>query len=157
MMTHIHIRPTRSGDWAQLEGLVAGICQHHGDTHKLTRAQFDALATKPNAPMIVLVAETLEGVLAGYVAGFAIFSFQEGAVKFEVQNLFVREEFRGHKIGELLMTHIMQMARDKHKATLFRLSAHTTNDNAINFYRHIGFIENETFNKITFFYKETGT
>jgi hypothetical protein len=73
MMTNIRIRPARSGDWAQLEILVAGICQFHGDTHGLTRSQFDNFAIGDHAPVTVLVAESEDGILAGFVAGFAIY------------------------------------------------------------------------------------
>lgn len=138
-MTNIRIRPARSGDWSQLEKLVAGICQHHGDQHGLTRAQFDAFATGDNAPVTVLVAETEDAQLAGFVAGFAIYDFHMGQVKFEIHNLFVDEAFRRQRIGEVLMINIMQAARKKHEAVRFGLGALDWNKEALEFYKQLGF------------------
>lgn len=140
MMTNIRIRPARSGDWSQLEMLVAGICSFHGDKHGLTRSQFDDLATRENAPVNVLVAETEEGALVGFVAGFAIYSFQEGRTNFEIQNLFVAENFRRQRIGEVLMINIMQLARRLHgTGVIFRLGALNWNEAALEFYKQLGF------------------
>jgi ribosomal protein S18 acetylase RimI-like enzyme len=143
MMTNIRIRPARSGDWAQLETLVAGICRYHGDTHALTRAQFDDFATRENAPVTVLVAETEEGVLAGFVAGFPIYSFQAGKAIFEIQNIYVAEEFRRQRIGEVLMIHIMQSARRRLGAASFKLGALNWNEAALEFYKQLGFVPNQ--------------
>ena len=139
MMTPIRIRPVRSGDWSQFESLVAGICTFHGDKHGLTRSQFDDFATRANAPVTVLVAETEEGALVGFVAGFAIYSFQEGRTNFEIQNLFVAENFRRQRIGEVLMINIMQFARGLHGPVIFRLGALNWNESALQFYKQLGF------------------
>jgi GNAT superfamily N-acetyltransferase len=141
-MTAIRVRPARSGDWAQFEGLVAGICLFHGDQPGLTRARFDALACGENAPILTLVAETEDGILAGFVAGFPVFEFQQGKAGFQVQNLFVAEAFRRERIGEVLMLSIMQQARRLCKAEVFKLGAEDWNEGAINFYKQLGFAEN---------------
>ena len=140
MMTNIRIRPARSGDWSQLETLVAGISSFHGDKHGLTRSQFDNFAIGEHAPVTVLVAETEEGLLAGFVAGFAIYSFQEGRTNFEIQNLFVAENFRRQRIGEVLMMNIMQSARRRHGPLTFRLGALKWNETALKFYEQMGFV-----------------
>lgn len=142
MATPIKIRPVRSGDWAKLETLVSGICRFHGDTHKLTREQFDNLAIGENAPMTVLVAETEHGILAGFVAGYAIYAFESGKTAFEIQNLFVAEEFRRQRIGEILMISIMQSARHKLGEVGFRLGSLDWNKAAIEFYKQMGFEPN---------------
>ena len=142
MMTNIRIRPVRSGDWLKLEILVAEICKFHGDKHGLTRAQFDDFATRDNAPITVLVAETEQGVFAGFVAGFPIYSFQAGKTMFEIQNLYVAEEFRRQRIGEVLMINIMQSARRKCGKVGFKLGALNWNEGALEFYKQLGFIPN---------------
>ena len=145
MMSHIKtkikIRPVRSGDWAQFEMLVAGICGFHGDTHGLTRAQFDSYAIGENAPVTVMVAETEDGILAGFVAGFPVYHFHEGKTIFEIQNLFVAEPFRRQRIGEVLMIYIMQSARRKDNAASFKLGALNWNETALEFYKQLGFKE----------------
>ncbi len=141
MTIPINIRAVRSGDWAKFETLVAGICRAHNDTHGLTRASFDAFAVGPGAPMIVLVAETEQGILAGYVAGHPVYSFQEGLTIFEIQNLYVVPEFRRNRIGEVLMIRIIQDAGRKHGATRFKLGARSWNREAIEFYKQLGFSE----------------
>ena len=112
-MLAIRIRAARSGDWARLETLIAGICRYHGDTIGLKRPQFDALVCADNAPMIVLVAETAEGIFAGYVAGYAMYEFQSGQTNFNIQNLYVAEEFRRQRVGETLLVAIVREARQR--------------------------------------------
>jgi ribosomal protein S18 acetylase RimI-like enzyme len=146
-MTAIKIRPVRSGDWAQFEGLVAGICLFHGDQPGLTRARFDMLACGEKAPILTLVAETEEGILAGFVAGFPVFEFQQGKTGFQVQNLFVAENFRRERIGEVLMLSIMQQARRKFGVETVKLGAQDWNEGAINFYKQLGFAENNNAKK----------
>ncbi len=141
MMTNIRIRPVRSGDWSQFETLVAGICQFHGDQHGLTRAQFDSFAIGENAPVTVLVAETEDGILAGFVAGFPVYNFHDGRTIFDIQNLFVAEPFRRQRIGEVLMMSIMQIARRKVEAAAFRLGTLNWNATALEFYKQLGFAE----------------
>lgn len=155
MMTNIRIRPVRSGDWAQFETLVAGICSFHGDKHGLTRTQFDDFATREHAPVTVMVAETEEKVLVGFVAGFAIYSFQEGRTNFEIQNLFVAEEFRRQRIGEVLMMTIMQSARRRHGDVIFRLGALNWNAAALEFYKQFGFAPNLKASDTTILIKKT--
>lgn len=132
-MVAIRIRPVRSGDWSQFEKLVAGICAFHGDSHQLTRLQFDELAARENAPVTVLVAETEDGDLAGFAAGFAIYNFHDGQTLFEIQNLFVAEHYRRQRIGESLMVALMQFARHHHRAAGFKIGALKWNDAAIAF------------------------
>jgi len=142
MMTNIRIRSARSGDWAQFETLVAGICQYHGDTHGLTRTVFDDFATREDAPVTVMVAETENNLLVGFVAGFAVYDFHMGKIKFEIQNLFVHENFRRQRIGEVLMINLMQEARRKHGAVRFGLGAFNWNESALEFYKQLGFEPN---------------
>lgn len=139
MMTNIRIRPARSGDWSQFETLVAGICNFHGDQHGLTRAQFDDFATRDNAPVTVMVAETEDNLLVGFAAGFAMYDFHMGKIKFEIHNLFVHESFRRQRIGEVLMINIMQFAKRKHAANSFGLGALNWNEGALEFYKQLGF------------------
>lgn len=142
-MTNIRIRPARSGDWSQFENLVAGICSFHGDQHGLTRAQFDIYAIGDNAPVTVMVAETEDGILAGFVAGFPVYHFHAGKTIFEIQNIFVAEEFRRQRIGEVLMISIMQAARRKDNAAAFKLGALNWNETALEFYKQLGFTERQ--------------
>lgn len=141
MTIPIKIRPVRSGDWPEFETLVAGICGYHGDTHALTRRQFDALAVGDNAPMSVLVAETVEGILAGYVAGQPSFRLEQGQIRFKIENLYVAPEFRRQRIGEVLMIRIIRLAKERHGATHFMLGAQSWNTDAIRFYQQLGFAE----------------
>ncbi|MFA7277256.1 MAG: N-acetyltransferase [Pseudobdellovibrionaceae bacterium] len=154
-MVAIRIRPVRSGDWSQFEKLVAGICAFHGDSHQLTRLQFDELAARENAPVTVLVAETEDGDLAGFAAGFAIYNFHDGQTLFEIQNLFVAEHYRRQRIGESLMVALMQFARHHHRAAGFKIGALKWNDAAIAFYRQMGFGVNPRAHETTRLFKKT--
>ncbi len=148
-MLNIRIRNARSGDWAQLELLIAGLCQAHGDKHGITRKSFDDMVCSENAPVTLLVAETQEGVLAGYVCGFAIYEFHSGITKFRIQNLFVAEEFRRNRIGEALLLTIQNEAKDKHNAQGFGIYAENWNTAALNLYKQLGFKESDSQRKST--------
>jgi|GEM_PF-998989 len=139
MTTPMRIRSVRSGDWTQFEILVAGICGYHGDKHGLTRPQFDNFATRENAPVIVLVAETENGILAGFVAGYPVYSFQAGKTSFDIQNLYIADDFRRQRIGEVLMMGIMQAAQRKYGEVTFQLGALPWNEPALEFYKQMGF------------------
>lgn len=141
MVIPIKVRLVRSDDWSQFETLVAGICAFHGDKHGLNRAQFDHFAIGENAPVLVMVAETEDRILAGFVAGFPIYSFQSGQTIFDIQNLFVTERFRRQRIGEVLMISLMQSARHRFGATSFKLGALNWNKAALEFYKQLGFSE----------------
>lgn len=141
MTVAIKIRPVRSGDWTRFEQLVAGICQYHGDTHGLTRTVFDTMAIGNAAPVITLVAETDDGQLVGFAAGFPVYNFHMGVIGFEIHNLFVAEAFRRQRIGEVLMISIIQAAKQKHNATRFKIGAQSWNAGAIEFYKQLGFNE----------------
>ena len=142
MTTPIRIRPVISSDWAQFETLIAGICRYHGDNHGLTRATFDQMAVGDSAPVLALVAETEDGILAGFAAGYPVFHFQKGERCFEIQNLYVAEAFRRQRIGEVLMLTLMQHARRRCAATTFKIGALNWNKEALAFYKQLGFNEN---------------
>lgn len=142
MTISLRVRPVRSDDWAQLETLVAGICRFHGDEYGLTKSQFDGLAIGESAPVTVLVAEEESGLLVGFVAGFALYSFPQGETAFEIQNLYVAEDFRRQRIGEVLMLSIMQTARRRLGPVSFRLGALNWNEAALEFYKQLGFAPN---------------
>ncbi|HNQ91683.1 MAG TPA: N-acetyltransferase [Alphaproteobacteria bacterium] len=154
-MLAVRIRAARSGDWAKLKTLVAGICRAHGDAHALTRKDFDRMVCMDNAPVTVMVAETAEGVLAGYVAGFVMYEFHMGQTNFYIQNLFVAEEFRRQRVGEILMLAIMKEAREKFTANAIRIGAEEDNANALSLYRQLGFLENEQGKKTVRLIRET--
>lgn len=143
MVTPIRIRSAQGDDWPQLECLVAGICRYHGDTSALTRDTFFDFALRDNAPMIVLVAETEDGILAGFAAGFPRFDFPQGQTLFEIHNLFVLDSFRRQRIGEVLMIGTMQAARQKFGNVRFGLGALRWNATALEFYKQLGFTPND--------------
>ncbi|OIN86873.1 MAG: hypothetical protein AUJ12_04490 [Alphaproteobacteria bacterium CG1_02_46_17] len=142
-MLTIKIRTARSGDWSQLEPLIAGLCQVHGDKHGITRKQFDDMVCRSNAPVILLVAETPEGILTGYVCGFMMYEFHSGKNRFRIQNLFVAEPFRRNRIGEALLLSIQREAREKLHAQGFGIGVENWNDAVLTLYKQMGFSENE--------------
>lgn len=142
-MLSIRIRAARSGDWSQLEPLIAGLCKAHGDQHGITRKQFDNMVCRDNAPVLLLVAETPEGILTGYVCGFAMYEFHSGRTKFRIQNIFVAEPFRRNRIGEALLLSIQREAREKLDAVAFGIGVENWNSAALSLYKQLGFVEND--------------
>jgi ribosomal-protein-alanine N-acetyltransferase len=56
----------------------------------------------------------------------------------EVLNLFVSEQFRGHKIGTLLMNEVIKACKDK-EIEMLTLEVRISNQYAISMYENLGF------------------
>lgn len=70
------------------------------------------------------------------LAGYCIMSV--GAAEAHVLNLCISEDFRRQGLGERLLTHMLEIARQKHVGTVF-LEVRPSNEPAINLYEKLGF------------------
>lgn len=86
---------------------------------------------------IVLVAE-VDGEVVGYMLSFiADYSYRLPATIAEIENTFIREEFRGKRIGKKLAEETKRIAKEK-GAKRLKVIATLKNTRGIEFYHSIG-------------------
>lgn len=85
--------------------------------------------------------------IIGYIVSFIdTYKYRDGKINpiCEVENMFVKQEYRKKGIGKLLINAVKNAARKK-KVKLLRVGAIAQNINAINFYRSQGFHDSNLF------------
>ena len=76
------------------------------------------------------------GQPAGYAVFFVSYSTWTGSGLF-LEDLFVREPFRGHGVGKALLSQVAEIAREEGYHTI-RLDVLDWNESAIKFYKSLG-------------------
>ena len=89
---------------------------------------------RPGAEVLMA---TSEGEPAGVAVYFPIFSTFLGRPGCYLEDLYVRERFRGRGLGEALLRHVARIAKDRGCAR-FEWLALDWNESAIGFYRKLG-------------------
>ncbi|OGM31142.1 hypothetical protein A2803_01555 [Candidatus Woesebacteria bacterium RIFCSPHIGHO2_01_FULL_44_21] len=93
--------------------------------------------SKPDC--ICLVAE-VDNQVVGYLAGALMETDNWRPVKrTELENMFVKEKFRGKGVGKKLVEEFLKWSEGK-KVKKVMVSAYTTNEKAIKFYKREGLI-----------------
>ena len=88
----------------------------------------------------LLVAEAEEDRIVGYALGFDHYTFYAHGRVARVEEIFVAEEFRRHKIGEILMQEIEAWAKQR-EARLIALATRR----AASFYKAPGYEESASY------------
>ena len=89
----------------------------------------------PDPKFRAILAEQ-EGQPAGYAVFFPFYSTWTGSGLF-LEDLYVREPFRGHGAGKALLGHVAEIAR-KEGYSRIRLDVLDWNESAIQFYKSLG-------------------
>ena len=89
----------------------------------------------PNPQFRAILAEQ-DGQPVGYALFFTSYSTWSGCGLF-LEDLFVREPFRGHGVGKTLLRHVAEIARREGYHSI-RLDVLDWNESAINFYKSLG-------------------
>jgi GNAT superfamily N-acetyltransferase len=85
----------------------------------------------------IKVARDAEGRIVGMVSAQLVISTAEGAPSAWVEDMVVREDWRGQGIGRALLEHLMDWARSK-GATRAQLLVDLDNEPALGYYQHLG-------------------
>ena len=131
------IRSARQQDVEQLVGLLHTLFtieeDFSADTGKQRRGLELLLADTRSQ---VLVAEADDQVV-GLCTGQVVISTAEGGPAILVEDMVVAEGYRGQGIGRLLLSGLIDWARDL-GATRMQLLADRNNQPALDYYRHLG-------------------
>lgn len=103
---------------------------------KVSAADLVAQMESANCPFECFIAE-VDGVAAGFALYCFTYSTWEGSETLYLEDLYVRPQFRGEKVGLALMRSLAARAQQRGCAR-FEWSVLDWNDLAINFYNRIG-------------------
>lgn len=132
-----HIRPARPDEAAELARMANALNLFEGKAPDLFSAEIishDAFG--PHAAFSALVAE-IEGRLAGYTFHFPFYNTDLAARGVWLSDLYVEPHARGYGVGRALIAAVAAHAVKTGAASVW-WSVRANNDNARQFYRHIG-------------------
>src|SRR5882724_8302447 len=132
----LSIRPAHASDVPMLKTLIHEFAQFERLPVAATEASLlrDGFGERPK--FRVLIAEW-DGQAAGYAFFFDYYSTFEGRAGIFLEDLYVRESFRGRKIGNALLARVAAIAREENCFGV-RWQVLNWNTPAIEFYRRLG-------------------
>jgi GNAT superfamily N-acetyltransferase len=130
------IRPANINDVPVLNTLIHEFAEFEHLPVAVTEAKLlrDGFCERPK--FRVLVAEW-DGQLAGYAFFFDYYSTFDGRAGLFLEDLYVRDQYRGKGIGKTLLAHVAVVAREEHRFGV-RWQVLDWNTSAIEFYRKMG-------------------
>jgi GNAT superfamily N-acetyltransferase len=107
------IRSARAADAVLLRTMIRELAEFERELDLVTIEVSDLLRDGfgPNPKFRALIAEW-DGLPAGYALFFGYYSTWEGPQLY-LEDLFVREQFRGKRIGKALLAAVARIARDE--------------------------------------------
>lgn len=145
-MTDLRMIRTRQAtelDAVPVVMMAHALAHYHGDMAKLKLNSFlnDACGDDPRCH--VFVVEDRTGTIAGFAACYFTYEFHHGIRGLEIQNFFIRDEFRGQNLGRKLLKDVVAFALERRCARV-SLGAESSNQGAILFYTRMGFEKGKT-------------
>ncbi|MDZ4657959.1 MAG: GNAT family N-acetyltransferase [Bythopirellula sp.] len=134
----IHIRPATSADAELVFGLICKLAVYEKLRHEVVATVETICETifGPDSCTEVLIAEW-NGEPAGFAIFFATYSTFLGRQGIYLEDIYVREELRGHGIGKRLLAEVARVAVDRQCGRL-EWSVLDWNKPAIDFYESLG-------------------
>ncbi len=136
-------RPAMEFDALPVVMMAHALAAHHGDEARLRLHSFMRDACGENPRCHVFVVEDAQHQIAGFAAGHFTYEFHHGIAGFEIQNFFIRPEFRGTGLGQCLARDVVKFAIMR-GCTLVTVSAQLANRQAVDFYLKLGFAKGTT-------------
>src|SRR5215469_6945349 len=134
----LNIHSISRNEVATMLSLIRALAAYEKKPHKVvaTEADLERDLFGPNPKFRALIAEW-DGKPAGYASFFYFYSTYEGRAALFLEDLFVRDEFRGHGIGKALLATVAKQAIDEGCFGL-RWEVLDWNRPAIEFYEKLG-------------------
>ena len=133
----LSIRAATIADVPLLRNLIRELAEYERQSQEvlITEEQLRRDGFGPCPIFRAIVAEQ-DGQPAGFAVFFTSFSTWTGSGLF-LEDLFVRETFRGHGVGKALVCRVAEIARKEGHHTI-RLDVLHWNESAIKFYKSLG-------------------
>jgi GNAT superfamily N-acetyltransferase len=123
-----------------LDGDAISVARQAGATRSMTtmRAAYDAIERDPNNELWIATAaggEVIACLQLTFIPGLS----RNGMRRAQVEAVRVRVDLRGQRIGERLMRHVIERAREQ-GCGLMQLTSDSRREDAHRFYRRLGFV-----------------
>ncbi len=134
----INIRKATAKDIDALYDLIIGIAKYHNQEQYVQTNKAELLTSGfgDDPKFEVLLAE-FDSQIAGYLSYTWNYSIWNGAENMNLDDLFVKSDFRGKKVGQILME-AAKAESLKRSVTYIRWEVETDNTKAIAFYEKLG-------------------
>jgi GNAT superfamily N-acetyltransferase len=134
----LSIRPATMNDASLLRSLICELAEYEQERDHVVKTEADLVRDGfgPEPKFRALVAEW-DGQTAGYALFFGCYSTWEGRPGIFLEDLFVRQEFRGRGIGKALLATVARIAR-RENCYGMRWEVLDWNQPAIDFYKRLG-------------------
>jgi GNAT superfamily N-acetyltransferase len=134
----LDIHPITREEMPTLLSLIRSLATYEKKPHKVVATEADLLRDLfgPQAKFRALIAKW-NNKPAGYASFFYFYSTYEGRAALFLEDLFVLDEFRGHRIGKSLLAAVAKQALDEGCFGL-RWEVLDWNRPAIEFYEKLG-------------------
>lgn len=138
-MTDVRIRPAVDGDEHEIVAMVRELAEYEraADLAIGTPEQFREALFGDHPAVFANIAETSTGEIAGFALWFRNFSTWQGKHGVYLEDLYVRPEFRGLGIGQLLMAELAAVC-EAEGYPRFEWWVLDWNESARNVYNHLG-------------------
>lgn len=134
----IKTRNATKHDIDTLFDLILGIAKFHNQEAYVLTSKQEMLNSGFNGePKFGVIIAEFNGQVAGYLSYTWNYSIWNGCEYMNLDDLFVREEFRGKKVGLQLMQHAKNVCNEKN-INLIRWEVEKGNVKAIEFYNRLG-------------------
>lgn len=137
MIQGLQIRPAEAKDADAIFLFIEELEEVRFDNSLFIKCYTENLSGKNN---IYLVAETEDKVIAGYISCHGQVLLHHLAMVFEIQELFVKEDYRGQKVGHQLLGAIEDALRERGDY-LLEVTANGRRADTHLFYKNNGFIQ----------------
>ena len=132
----LSIRPANAGDVPMLNTLIHEFADFERLPVTATEAALSRDGFSQSPKFRVLVAEW-QGQLAGYALFFDCYSSFEGRAGLFLEDIYVRDQYRGKGIGKALLARVASIAKEQ-KCFGVRWQVLDWNTPAIEFYKSLG-------------------
>ena len=139
-MTVISIRQGHKADAENIANMLIQLAKELGDGDVFsTDGDIIERFGFGDKPMFETAIAEIDHVAIGMVLYFPHFSTTKGKPGVYVQDLWIRGDMRGKKVGQKLLTYVAERAEKSWDAGYIKLSVHTDNPRAKQFYLRLGF------------------
>lgn len=134
----IELRQATAGDASVIHQMICELASYEREASsvRVTLSDLQRQLAMENPPFRCLIAETKNGA-CGFALYFYAYSTWEGTRTLYLEDLFVRPQFRGEKVGLALMRRLAQIAQQENCGR-FEWSVLDWNEPAVNFYERLG-------------------
>jgi len=133
-MTDYHIRPAIEQDFEAILGLIKELAQFEKAPEKVTNTVAQMRAEQSHFQ--AWVAEKPDGEIIGFALFYFVYYTWVGKSLY-LDDLYVKEVYRGHKIGSKLLDKVIEIGRENNCKRI-RWQVLNWNKPAIDFYKKLG-------------------